>query len=197
MDCLELGPVPSEESCQQVGTKSYDAIAARAECVAFKNQIIRVCGPEPDGVRIIVKSNPHDFGSYYEVAVRYDDSDQESIDYAFRVESTDIPNWDDQARKELGLDVAKPIESNPYATAYVEWGGAYDVRRMELIEYKGRFQYEDLTGGHVSLSQDSTYKTAENAKSALLKVVFILGEENTYIDFETGGIVRKRDSVTA
>jgi hypothetical protein len=30
-DSISLGPVPSDEQCQQAGTASYDPIAARAE----------------------------------------------------------------------------------------------------------------------------------------------------------------------
>lgn len=189
MDCLELGPVPSEESCQQVGTRFYDAVAARKECEAFRNQIRRVCGDEPEGIRLVVKSNPHDFGSYYEVAVKFDESIQAAVDWAFKVESTDIAEWDAAARAELGIKAAEPDFT--YAMAYVEWGGAYDRRRLELIKDGDTYQYEDLTGGHVSLTQDSAYATVEAAKQMLLSVVFALGESRTYIDFGTGGIVRK------
>lgn len=114
MDCIEIGPVPSEESCQQVGTKDYDSILARAECNAFRNQIRRICGPEPDGARLTIKSNPHDFGSYYEVAVKFDEDIQEAVDYAFRIESTDISEWDAEAKKELGRVAeiySAPLES--------------------------------------------------------------------------------------
>lgn len=189
MDRLELGPVPYEESCQQVGTKDYDSVMARAECAAFRNQIRRVCGDEPEGAKIVIKRNPHDFGSYYEVAVSYDETLKDAIDYAFRVESTDIPNWDEIARKELGIKVPEPDFA--HVTAYVEWGGMYDIRKLELIIWQGHYSYEDRTGGHVSLTQDSEYATLAEATAALIKVVFTLGESRTYLDFGTGGIVKK------
>lgn len=103
MEYLEIGPVPSDESCQQVGTASYDSTKARAECRAFANQIARVCGAPPFGAKLVVKSNPHDFGTYHEVAVKYDDSEPEAVDYAMQVESTSIPNWDSHAKLELGI----------------------------------------------------------------------------------------------
>ena len=80
------------------------------------------------------------------------------------------------------------------AIAYVEWGGAYDTRELELIEYpKGKFFYEDLTGGHVSLTQATAYNSPQTAKTVLLRVVFLLGEEHTFIVFGEAGIIRKLD----
>ncbi len=81
------------------------------------------------------------------------------------------------------------------AIAYVEWGGAYDTRELELIEYPaGRWFYEDLTGGcAVSLTQETAYESPREAKRMLLSVVFALGEPDSFIDFGDAGIIRKCD----
>jgi hypothetical protein len=98
---LEIGPTPCDEDCQQVGTASYNGARARIECQAFANQLLRQFGEPPQGARIGIKSFPHDFGSYSEVVVYYDDAIPESEAYAFRVESESPANWDGIARKEL------------------------------------------------------------------------------------------------
>ena len=92
-DYLEIGPVPANEECQQVGTGSYDPIAAREECRRFIEAIRKVLGDEPEGARLKITSNPHDFGSYYEVVCWYDDNLPESVDYAFKVESDSPTEW--------------------------------------------------------------------------------------------------------
>ncbi len=103
MDYIEIGPVPSDESCEQVGTSDYDLMRARAECRAFIGQIRRDLGVEPEGAKLIIRSNPHDFGTYYEVAVRFSEDSEDAVNYAFRVESDAPVTWDAEARKELGL----------------------------------------------------------------------------------------------
>jgi hypothetical protein len=98
---LEIAPTPVEEACQQVGTPSYDGAMARAECKAFIHQLRRQFGPEPDGATLYVKSNPHDFGSYLEVAVKYDPNCEAAIEYAFKIEGNTPSFWDTEAVKEL------------------------------------------------------------------------------------------------
>lgn len=101
MDYLELGPVPSNEHCEQVGP-NYNESRARLECRVFIKQLRRMFGEEPIGARLRVKSNPHDFGSYLEVAVYYDPNVEESVEYAFKLEEEYPENWDEEAMNELG-----------------------------------------------------------------------------------------------
>jgi len=93
IDYLEIGPVPADEDCQQCGTPGYCTIAARAECVRFMTAIRLTCGIEPQGAWLSIKRNEHDFGTYYEVIVKYDDNYPEAIDYAFKVESEAPTTW--------------------------------------------------------------------------------------------------------
>lgn len=101
MDYLTIGTVPANEDCQQVGA-NYDGSIARKECNAFINQLRREFGKEPEGVRLAVKSFPHDFGSYLEVVCYYSD-DNKARDYAFKCESEASCEWDEQAKLELQL----------------------------------------------------------------------------------------------
>jgi len=76
--------------------------------VAFLNQI---AGVEPPGAALVIKSFPHDFGSYREVCCRYSDENETATDYAFTCEGHQgLESWDDQARQELGLPL--PANSN-------------------------------------------------------------------------------------
>ena len=51
-------------------------------------------GEEPEGTRLTIKANPHDFGTYYEVVCYFDDEDEEAARYAFRCEAEAPDEWD-------------------------------------------------------------------------------------------------------
>jgi hypothetical protein len=101
-DKLELAPTPVEEDCEQLGP-NYNPARARAECKAFIGQLKRQFGDPPPGASLIVTSNHHDFGTYHEVAVRFEDGDRDAVGYAFRLEAELPDHWDDEAKRELGL----------------------------------------------------------------------------------------------
>jgi hypothetical protein len=89
-DYVVIGSTPTEEDCAQVGSADY-ATKARKECARFVAQIQRHY-PEPDGGYLKIKSNPHDFGTSYEV------DDEEASRWAYDIEG-DVKNvlmvWDD------------------------------------------------------------------------------------------------------
>ena len=89
---LEIGATPCEEDCAQVGSDDYH-VRARGECRRFIEAIRQVCGAEPEGAALVIKSNPHDFGSYLEVAVRFDDEDEAACAYAYKVEAEAPSTW--------------------------------------------------------------------------------------------------------
>lgn len=99
-DAVELGPVPSDEQCEQLG-EDYDARKAKAQCRAFAHQLARMFGEPPEGARFAVTSNRHDFGTYYEVAVKYDGNNQTAAAYAYRVDEGAPTRWDRDALLEL------------------------------------------------------------------------------------------------
>jgi hypothetical protein len=111
IDLLNIGPVPWAEDCAQVGSEDYQQ-RARRECEAFRNQMRRVIGLEPAGALLVIKSFPHDFGSYLEVCCRYSDDNETAQDYAFNCEGHKaLERWDDKAWQELGLAVPVEIAS--------------------------------------------------------------------------------------
>jgi hypothetical protein len=112
-DYLSIGSVPAGEDCVQVGTKDY-CERAKKECRAFAGQLLRRFGEPPTGVSFAVKGFPHDFGTYYEVVVYFDDKIKAAIEYAFRVENNMPEYWDETAKKELAKAPAgKKVERAP------------------------------------------------------------------------------------
>jgi hypothetical protein len=102
IDYLELGPSPCDEDCEQLGA-NYDPARARLECRVLRDQMIRQFGPPPEGAYYKTRSNPHDFGTYYELAIYYDEHNEAAVAYAFKVEREYPQVWDAQARQALGL----------------------------------------------------------------------------------------------
>ncbi len=95
-DYMDIGPVPADEPCEQVGTPNYDPEKARQESTRFLNLIRKTLGDEPPGARLAVKSNPHDFGSYYSVVCHYEEDEVEAVRYALRCESEAPTEWPDE-----------------------------------------------------------------------------------------------------
>jgi len=99
--CINLGPVPAEESCSQVGSADYHEHSSR-ECEVFKRMLERLF-PVPEGVAasIAVFSFPHDFGAYREVCVKFDRRCAQATEYAYAVDNDAPPSWDAIAKFEL------------------------------------------------------------------------------------------------
>ena len=101
IDKITVGPVPSDENCAQVGQVDYYE-QAKKECTAYVKQLKRQFG-QPDGVSFVITSNPHDFGTYYEVAVKFHDDVESELAFALRVNHELPSQWDDEAKTELGI----------------------------------------------------------------------------------------------
>lgn len=91
---LELGGTPSDEDCAQVGQDDYRE-KALAECRRYKAQLERQFPNPPEGCSFGIKSFPHDFGSYHEVVIYFNDGNDEQIDFAYKVENEAPGNWQD------------------------------------------------------------------------------------------------------
>lgn len=102
MDFISLGSTPCNEDCAQVGTDDYFA-RAKKECNVYMGQIMREFPEFPDGCWLSVKGFPHDFGTYYEVIVRYDETDEQATEFAYKLEGECPTEWDSEARNELGI----------------------------------------------------------------------------------------------
>jgi hypothetical protein len=100
-DTFELATtVPHEEDCAQVGSDSYSS-KARQEVRAFKNQLLRMHGTPPEGAGFKTLFCPHDFGTYLDLALVYDDDDEEHVEWMLKIESGLPDKWDQTAIKEL------------------------------------------------------------------------------------------------
>jgi hypothetical protein len=93
IDYVFIGPTPCEEECAQVGEENY-AERGRAECKRFIELIRKTVGAEPEGAALVVKGEQSEFGTYFEVAVRYDDNIRQAIDYAYKVEEQAPMYWE-------------------------------------------------------------------------------------------------------
>lgn len=91
-DFMTLGPSPCGEDCVQLGTEDYPE-KSRAECKRYK-KLLEEKFPL-NGIYFGIKSFDHDFGTYREVVVYYDDNDEESADNALTVENNLPETWED------------------------------------------------------------------------------------------------------
>lgn len=99
-ETLEIGSTPHGEDCAQVGSDDY-AQKTRIELKAFYNQLKRMFPNIPNGARYIKTNNPHDFGTYHEIAIKFQEDDEEAANYAYNVENNTPEYWDEQAKAEL------------------------------------------------------------------------------------------------
>lgn len=109
---MYIGSSPSEESCVQVTADGATIDAQKHECQAYIEALRRLLGPEPEGARLRIKSQPHDFGTYYDVICRFDENDEQAVEYAFKCESSGPLTW-----AEVGMVVPNEQEqrgTNPY-----------------------------------------------------------------------------------
>lgn len=101
MEYLNIGPVPHDEDCAQVGSPDF-AKLSRIETKAYIEQLQRQFPiPEEIDAYFGVKSFPHDFGTYREVVVYYDASDEAAAKFAFGVENNSPGEWDEEAKAYL------------------------------------------------------------------------------------------------
>lgn len=96
MDYVSIGSTPAGEECAQVGSDNYSH-QARIEGKIFIQQLKRQFGEHPNAY-FKLKSFPHDFGSYYEVVVVFNDDNEEACNFAYNVEANTPEFWDDEAK---------------------------------------------------------------------------------------------------
>ena len=124
-----LGPAPAEEDCVQVGSPDY-ARDARAECQRYIEAIRTVCGPEPDGARLTVKAQPHDYGSYLEVAVVFDGDNAAACEYASKCDA-DAPKTWAEASPSAGAPAGGAVRFQP-GTVVVTLGATLVATEEQL-----------------------------------------------------------------
>lgn len=66
---VELGPVPAEEECAQVGSPDY-RVQSRIEATVFIRYLQRVFGsPDPQALSFVRRGYAHELGRYHEIVV--------------------------------------------------------------------------------------------------------------------------------
>ena len=98
MEVVELGSAPYDEKCVQVSDDDYMP-AMRDECKKYKMVLSRIF-PQANafGCFWIIKSNPHEFGSYLEVALRCMENEKSEA-YAWWVQDNLPATWNDVEEK--------------------------------------------------------------------------------------------------
>ena len=92
-DWIYLGQAPADEPCAQIRQPDYET-RAREECQRWRDLLESRFGHDrPETASLRIKREDHDFGSYYEVAIRFDSSCRRALDWAFRVESEAPTRW--------------------------------------------------------------------------------------------------------
>lgn len=110
-DYLSLGSTPCDETCAQVGSDDYYSRMKR-ESLAYIKQLTRLFPNLPDGVYFVNKGFPHDFGTYHEVCVMFDDNDQTAIDAACEVENGIPMQWDTMALIDLQGNIIAQLQAD-------------------------------------------------------------------------------------
>jgi hypothetical protein len=81
------------------------------------------------------------------------------------------------------------------ADAYIEWGGQYDHRTVELDEWQDVWQWTDMgqTDALDLGKRVGSCFSLEEAKEKLEMAVFVIGEPSTYIHYSDGQVIKKKD----
>jgi hypothetical protein len=97
MDYMEIGTTPYDEDCVQVESTGAYLQPMRRECDRYKTLLEEIF-PIPQDVNAYfsIKSCPHDFGTYYECIIKYDETDEKSSEFALFVEGNLPRTWKDQ-----------------------------------------------------------------------------------------------------
>ena len=95
-EAIEFETTPSNEDCAAVGRENYTKYSC-LEARALEDQIVRQFAPVPPGVRIRLKANPHDFGTYFTLVLSYEEEDIDAREFCEKVEDKFPDRWDDDA----------------------------------------------------------------------------------------------------
>lgn len=102
-----VGSSPCMEECAQLGQDNYDK-QSKLECKLYKEQLWRITKEKfnitqgsLDGFDIVIKNEYHDFGTYREVALKFDYNNDVATNLAYNIEGITPEYWDDIALTEL------------------------------------------------------------------------------------------------
>lgn len=139
MQYIYIGPVPTEESCSQVGNPTYPEDSTR-ECQVYSRMLQRLF-PTPADVPVayVTREQRHEFGVYREVAIRFDETNGAAVDFAHQVEREAPSEWDPIAHYELAWFERK--------RAYAEAVREKRLRPEEVPSHFGQANPPELAPG--------------------------------------------------
>ena len=91
---IELGPTPTDEECVQVGSEEYES-EWKKEGKRYI-ELLQKLFPQYEefGTSFSIKSFPHDFGTYHEVVIWYEE-DTPGEEFVYFVENHLPRTWND------------------------------------------------------------------------------------------------------
>lgn len=99
IDYIYLGSSPAFEPCVQTTDPDYH-VKAHAECERYKRLLehtyAEAHGNRACPARLVIKAEPHDFGSYYEVVAKYDTTDEAASLAAYWLDENAPTHWPEQ-----------------------------------------------------------------------------------------------------
>lgn len=110
-DYLEIGPVPCNENCAQLGEDNFRN-RANIEMDTYIEQLYRQFGEKILNTSVSFRKKwfAHDFGNYGEVVISYDDED-ENHHIIYEIERELPENWDDEAKAEIEKRMTELVNS--------------------------------------------------------------------------------------
>lgn len=101
-DELYLSTVPIEEPCLQLSKATYDQM--RQEAAAYRDALVKKFNLDGrEDIRIVVRTEHHDFGSYPVILVKYNEASIEAENLAYDIETNEPNTW-----AELGMTRPMP-----------------------------------------------------------------------------------------
>lgn len=114
VEYVDLSSSPLDEPAVQVNPNVNYIPEMKAECRRFAEQL-RTIFPWAieHGIEFVIKGNPHDFGTYYEVFARVDANNDKSLDLAYWMQDNLPLTWEDLTpRPEPDLEIDNLNEEN-------------------------------------------------------------------------------------
>jgi hypothetical protein len=108
MDYLYLGPTPFEEDAIQL-SPTCDTVEMRKQVRDYVAMLEKRFPNAPDEAYISIKSEYHEYGTYYEAIVKYNKKDEDAVKFAFCVESNLPARWNDKEKIDWKTQVLEEV----------------------------------------------------------------------------------------
>ncbi|TCM02169.1 hypothetical protein [Sphingomonas sp. PP-CC-3G-468] len=92
---IDIGGAPANEECAQLGQTIDFEAANTHEVMAYKLAIIARHGMPPEGCKLIVHTNRHDFGIYRTLALKVEDEENEAVEAYAEAVNEGLGSWNE------------------------------------------------------------------------------------------------------